>query len=88
MPRDGVLPFFKQGLEPDGKINNLEVAMNRFSPGERLLLYMAIFFVLRRNSARERIIILDEPETHLHPQALLEFTRTLTKSFPQTTKGL
>lgn len=72
-------------LEPDGKIINLEVAMDRFSPGERLLLYMAIFFALRRNGTREQIIILDEPETHLHPQALLEFIRTLTKNFPHTT---
>lgn len=72
-------------LEPDGKMINLEAEMERFSPGERLLLYMAIFFALRRNGTRERIIILDEPETHLHPQALLEFTCTLTKNFPHTT---
>ena len=71
--------------EQDGKIVNLTLAIERFSPGERLLLYMAIFFVLKRNSTRKRIIILDEPETHLHPQALLMFIRTLKDSFSDTT---
>ena len=74
-------------VELDGKEANLDLvtAMERFSPGERLLLYIAIFFALKRRSTQERIIILDEPETHLHPQALLEFIRTLKEQFPCTT---
>ena len=84
--RDTVLP--SRGIavqEQDGEIVNLTLAIERFSPGERLLLYMAIFFVLKRDSTRKRIIILDEPETHLHPQALLTFIRTLKDSFSHTT---
>ena len=71
--------------ESDGKITKLDVAMERFSPGERLLLYMSIFFALRRENSREQVVILDEPETHLHPQALLEFIRTLKNAFPHAT---
>lgn len=81
----GVKPEIFAVLEPDGTMIDLKVEMDRFSPGERLLLYMAIFFALRRTGTRKKIIILDEPETHLHPQALLEFTSTLTKSLPHTT---
>lgn len=72
-------------LELDGEKADLLTAMERFSPGERLLLYIAIFFALKRSSVQERIIILDEPETHLHPQALLTFIRTLKEQFPHTT---
>lgn len=49
-----------------------------FSPGELMLLYISIFLSLQRNSRQEElIIILDEPESHLHPKALLEFIRSL-----------
>lgn len=71
--------------ELNGEMTDLAVAMERFSPGERLLLYMAIFFALKRNSIQERVIILDEPEIHLHPQALLAFISTLKNHFPHTT---
>lgn len=71
--------------EQSGRTYSLTLAIERFSPGERLLLYMAIFFVLKRDSTRKRVIILDEPETHLHPQALLTFIRTLKSSFSHTT---
>lgn len=72
-------------LEADNRTTKLDAAMERFSPGERLLLYMSIFFALRRESSREQVIIFDEPETHLHPQALLEFVRTLKSAFPHAT---
>lgn len=72
-------------LKLDGEKADLLAAIEHFSPGERLLLYIAIFFALKRRSVQERIIILDEPETHLHPQALLAFIRTLKEQFPHTT---
>lgn len=63
----------------------LENYLDLFSPGERVLLYMSIFFSLRktRESAR-RVIILDEPETHLHPKALLQFIHVLREAYPNT----
>lgn len=71
-------------LEFSGEKTGL-TAMETFSPGERLLLYIAIFFALKRDSLQRRVIILDEPETHLHPQALLSFIRILMEQFPHTT---
>lgn len=65
----------------------LSEELERLSPGERVLFYMSIFFSLKRSkSARGKwVIILDEPETHLHPEALLKFVRTLRTVFPGAT---
>lgn len=60
-------------------------AMERLSPGERMLFYMSIFFSLKRDGKRKRVIILDEPESHLHPKALLGFVKALAASFPGAT---
>lgn len=60
-------------------------AMERLSPGERMLFYMSIFFSLKRDGKRRRVIILDEPESHLHPKALLGFVKALAASFPGAT---
>ena len=50
-----------------------------FSPGELMLLYMAIFIMALKylNKDKMLIIILDEPECHLHPKALVEFINFL-----------
>lgn len=57
----------------------LSYALSRFSPGELMLFYMAIFIMLKDNGTRKKVIILDEPEGHLHPSALLDFIRLLLK---------
>lgn len=72
-------------LELDGKKTNLMTAIEYLSPGERLLLYIAIFIALKRENTQKRVIILDEPESHLHPQALLAFIWALKEQFPHTT---
>ncbi len=42
-----------------------------FSPGQLMLFYMAIFFSLQEND-NKKVIILDEPESHLHPEAAIQ----------------
>lgn len=81
-PDGKVLALKEEGKKRPGL---LEKYLNLFSPGERVLLYMSIFFSLRKTqeSAR-RVIILDEPETHLHPKALLHFIHALKDMFPNT----
>lgn len=64
---------------------SLAEAMERLSPGERMLFYMSIFFALKRDGKRKRVIILDEPESHLHPKALLGFVKALAATFPGAT---
>ena len=63
----------------------LETALDQISPGERMLLYMSVFMALQKKSRKNEVIILDEPESHLHPKALLKFIRFLTESFTGAT---
>lgn len=71
--------------EAGGVQTPLRETLERLSPGERMLFYMSIFLALKRNLRGRRVIILDEPESHLHPKALLQFVRTLRSVFPGTT---
>lgn len=66
------------------KTLTLSEALDNFSPGERLLLYMAIFLTLKKETrpGMKQCMILDEPETHLHPDALLKFVNALQMEFP------
>lgn len=59
----------------------LEEALEEISPGERMLFYMAIFLALQKKGRKNEVIILDEPESHLHPKALLQFIHLLSKNF-------
>lgn len=51
--------------------------LNRMSPGERVLLYMSVFIALQKKNKKRQVIILDEPESHLHPKALIAFINLL-----------
>lgn len=66
------------------KTLGLTTALEKFSPGERILFYMALFLTLKKELRGniKHCIILDEPETHLHPDALLKFTDALQAEFP------
>ena len=64
-----------------GKKMPIDEALKLFSPGETMLLYMSIFLSMQKNNKQEKsIIILDEPESHLHPKALLDFIDMLQKN--------
>lgn len=55
------------------KLDNREFNYLEFSEGEKILFsYSLLFFLLEQNSKlriRESIIIIDEPELHLHPES-------------------
>lgn len=61
----------------DNKPLALSDELNRMSPGERVLLYMSIFIAIQRKYKKRQVIILDEPESHLHPKALISFINLL-----------
>lgn len=63
---------------------SLQMALNSFSPGELMLFYMSIFLMLKENGKKRKAIILDEPESHLHPKALIAFIQALTKVHSDT----
>lgn len=62
---------------PDGSQELLSDALASFSPGELMLFYMSIFLAIQQNGKKNKVIILDEPESHLHPKALLSFLKML-----------
>lgn len=61
--------------------NNEPFNLNLFSPGQKTLFaYAILFFYLDTNSKtniRESIIIIDEPEKHLHPEAQITLINAL-----------
>lgn len=59
---------------------NLKDAILEFSPGELMIFYISVFISLQKNTGQKSVIILDEPECHLHPKALLKFIKILKES--------
>lgn len=61
--------------------NNEPFDLNLFSPGQKTLFaYAILFFYLDTNSKtniKESIIIIDEPEKHLHPEAQINLINSL-----------
>lgn len=70
--------IFVKGVK--GTLEQLSDELNRMSPGELMLFYMSIFLAIQQNGKNNKVIILDEPESHLHPKALLTFIDILTKN--------
>lgn len=70
--------IFVKGIK--GTLEHLSDELNRMSPGELMLFYMSIFIAIQQNGKNNKVIILDEPESHLHPKALLTFIDILTKN--------
>lgn len=67
-------------LLSDESLQPLSQALALLSPGELMLFYMSIFLTIQENGKKNKVIILDEPESHLHPKALLSFIRRLTET--------
>ena len=64
----------------NGDIETFEQLQERMSPGERVLFSLSIFIFFLSNVYGKKskfIIILDEPELHLHTKALLNFISSL-----------
>lgn len=55
-------------------------ALSEFSPGELMLFYLCIFLTVINTSSEKIILIIDEPETHLHPKMLVKFIEILKDS--------
>lgn len=65
------------------KIDGREFNYSEFSDGEKsLFAYVLLFFLMSQNSnirLKESIIIIDEPELHLHPDAEIELINGIKK---------
>lgn len=55
---------------------NLEDDLKQMSPGELALFYLSILLIIikyNKDDSKKLVILLDEPELHLHPKALMSF---------------
>ncbi|RKG69472.1 methyltransferase domain-containing protein [Corallococcus exercitus] len=52
------------------------------SDGQRLLLQLAVALHAQGTKLSEAVLLLDEPETHLHPAAVIDVLETLRKATP------
>lgn len=59
--------------------NLLIEKIKKFSPGQLMLFYMSLFISIQIDKGK-KIIILDEPECHLHPAALIKFINAVKRS--------
>ena len=62
----------------DERKKELKLALTEMSPGEINLFYMSLFLAIT-SEKRKYILIMDEPEMHVHPSVLIKFYRKLKK---------
>ncbi len=62
----------------DGREKELKTALLEMSPGEINLFYISLFLAVTSNE-RRYILIMDEPEMHVHPSVLIQFYKKLKK---------
>lgn len=62
----------------DGRKKELKLALTEMSPGEINLFYVSLFLAIT-SEKRKYILIMDEPEMHVHPSVLIKFYRELKK---------
>lgn len=60
----------------DGRRKKLRLALTEMSPGEINLFYMSLFLAITPEK-RKYILIMDEPEMHIHPSVLIKFYRKI-----------
>ncbi len=56
--------------------NNLKDDLEQMSPGELALFYLCILLIIikyNKGESQRLVVLLDEPELHLHPKALMNF---------------
>lgn len=62
----------------DGRKKELKTALTEMSPGEINLFYISLFLAVTSDK-RKYILIMDEPEMHVHPSVVVQFYRKLKK---------
>lgn len=62
----------------NGRQRALQQALTEMSPGEINLFYISLFLAITLDK-RKYILIMDEPEMHIHPSVLIQFYKELKK---------
>jgi energy-coupling factor transporter ATP-binding protein EcfA2 len=69
----------------DGELmlSGFPASLAKLSEGQRILLQFSVVLHAKGGSLDDSIILMDEPETRLHPQVLLEVVDRIVKSVPK-----
>jgi predicted ATP-dependent endonuclease of OLD family len=68
---------FNKGFFAEKKDNNLQVNLNMMGSGYEMIFSLVYSFSLAKQSGKQLIAFLDEPELHLHPSLQSQFVKFL-----------
>lgn len=69
-------------------INNLDIGFQNISSGEKVLLSLGLLIYYSQNrNAQKKLLILDEPEAHLHPSLTKQFFEVIYEFFIKKYNG-
>ncbi|MHB9011617.1 MAG: AAA family ATPase [Ignavibacteriaceae bacterium] len=68
---------FSRGFFAESKSNNQQINLNMFGSGYEMMFAFIYSYYLSQQSGKQLIILIDEPELHLHPSLQSEFVEFL-----------
>jgi energy-coupling factor transporter ATP-binding protein EcfA2 len=66
-----------RSIDGDPTLFNKPLAQSNLSDGQKVLIQLAVALHAQNGKLDDTVFLLDEPENHLHPSALIEFLDTL-----------
>lgn len=71
-----------RSIDGDPTLFNKPLAQANLSDGQKVLIQLAVALHAQNGKLDDTVFLLDEPENHLHPSALIEFLDSLEKVAP------
>lgn len=71
-----------RSIDGDATLFNKPLALANLSDGQKVLIQLAVALHAQNGKLDNTVFLLDEPENHLHPSALIEFLDALEKVAP------
>lgn len=71
-----------RSIDGDSTLFNKPLAQANLSDGQKVLIQLAVALHAQNGKLDDTVFLLDEPENHLHPSALIEFLDTLEEVAP------
>ncbi|MDD3734967.1 MAG: AAA family ATPase [Candidatus Pacebacteria bacterium] len=68
---------FRYAFFAEKRNNNLQVSLNRIGSGYEMIFSILYSFYLAEQSGKQLIVLIDEPELHLHPKLQQKFVKVL-----------
>ena len=68
---------FSKGFFAENKQNNQQIILNKIGSGYEMIFSLLYSFYLSQQSGKQLIVLIDEPELHLHPSLQENFVKVL-----------